>query len=228
MKFQIIVADPPYEFSDKLSMDDVKRGSKANYNTMSIKDISNLPIQNISDPEGCLLALWVPSSLLQEGLDIMKTWGFKQTQTYIWVKVKKEPFKFMLKPLLKKLTNIDKTILKQLYQTVFELDLDNLLAFFMGRLFRQTHEICLVGINNKKIYKKLKNKSQRSVSFAPNLKHSSKPDALQSSLEKMFPNCNKLEIFGRRDRDDWYVIGNECPTTFSEDVSISINKLMIK
>ena len=31
MKFQVIIADPPYNFSDKLKHNDVKRGAEANY-----------------------------------------------------------------------------------------------------------------------------------------------------------------------------------------------------
>ena len=83
------------------------------------------------------------------------------------------------------------------------------LAFGMGRLFRQTHEICLIGTSNNKIYKLLENKSQRSVCFAENLKHSAKPEALQNSLEIMFPKAEKLEMFARRTRSGWTCLGNE-------------------
>ena len=95
----------------------------------------------------------------------------------------------------------------------------------MGHLFRQTHEICLIGINNNGVYKKLKNKSQRSVMFAENLKHSAKPELLQDRLELMFPDANFLEVFGRRSRSNWTVIGNESPTTLGEDIRISLANL---
>jgi N6-adenosine-specific RNA methylase IME4 len=78
----------------------------------------------------------------------------------------------------------------------------------MGRLFRQTHEICLIGTRGK-IYKQLANKSQRSVGFAENLRHSAKPEDLQDSLEIMFPKARKLELFARRIRPDWTCLGNE-------------------
>src|SRR5271166_6525138 len=93
MKFNVICADPPWGgFKDKLNMSSVKRGAEANYNgTMSTQNICSLPVKQIADPNGCLLALWVPSSLLQDGMDVMNAWGFKQKQTYIWVKSKKNP-----------------------------------------------------------------------------------------------------------------------------------------
>src|SRR6202453_1979422 len=86
--FTTIVCDPPWKFSDKLKMSDIARGAAANYPTMTISDIKQLPVKDLADPSGAVLALWVPSSLLQEGLDTMKAWGFTHKQTYIWVKTK--------------------------------------------------------------------------------------------------------------------------------------------
>src|SRR5713101_4046972 len=90
-KFQVIVADCPFSFSDTLTMSDVKRGAEANYSTMTTQQLCDLPIKQIADPDGALLALWVPSSLLEDGMKIMSAWGFIQKQSYIWCKIKKEP-----------------------------------------------------------------------------------------------------------------------------------------
>jgi N6-adenosine-specific RNA methylase IME4 len=193
-KFRVIVADPPWPFSDKLKMSDVARGAEANYSVMSIADIQQLPMQKFTHKDGAILALWVPSSLLQEGLDTLKAWGFAHKQTYVWVKTKKD-WK----------------------------GIQNCLAFGMGRLFRQTHEICLIGTSNNKIYQALKNKSQRSVCLATNLKHSAKPDDLQKSLEMMFPKSKKLELFARRHRPKWVCLGNEICN--GEDIRDSLAKL---
>jgi len=224
-KFQIICADPPYSFSDSLLMSDVPRGASANYSTMSIADIKNLPIKEIIDPDGAVLALWVPSSLLQEGLDILKAWGFKHKQTYVWVKTKKDPFKNLITSFKFNEFFVKNLFKNQLINIFKNFDLSKSLSFGMGRLFRQTHEICLIGINNAKIYKKLMNKSQRSVSFAENLKHSAKPENLQDSLELMFSgeNINKVELFARRQRQGWLTLGNE--VCEGEDIRDSLAKL---
>jgi len=230
-KFQIIVADPPWNFSDSLSMSDVARGANSNYSTMSLQAIKELPIESYSDPTGTLLALWVPSSLLQEGLHTMSAWGFKHKQTYIWVKNKKNLFKPVVTNLVKTLRTSFKDgarpnwthITKLCRDTSKLIPLNDLLSFGMGRLFRQTHEICLIGINNTGIYKKLANKSQRSVSFDENLKHSAKPEHLQDSLETMFPSTEKLELFARRIRPNWTCLGNEVCN--GEDIAVSLAKL---
>lgn len=222
-KFSVLISDPAWSFSDKLQHSEVPRGAEANYSTMTISQIKQIPVKEISDPEGAILALWVPSSLLQEGLDVMKEWGFSHKQTYIWVKTKKEPLKDIFKNLLK-----ESSISSFISKFTKEYSLNNSLAFGMGRLFRQTHEICLIGINNNKIYKKLSNKSQRSVSFAENLKHSAKPEHLHHSLELMFSdkNINKIELFARRQRSGWMCIGNQSPMTMGEDINLSLQKLI--
>ncbi len=223
-KFSVIVADPPYGFSDKLQHSDVKRGALANYDTMTISDIESLPIKDYCDPAGAVLCLWVPSSLLQEGLNVMKAWGFTQKQTFIWIKTKKEPFKDIRRKIFKAakgaMVLIKDTSAKEFKPTMLEfaniisckfyqLKLNDILSFGMGRIFRNCHEICLIGTSNNKIYKELKNKSQRSVCFAPNLKHSAKPEELQNSLDIMFSGANKLELFARRERPGWTCLGNE-------------------
>ncbi len=95
----------------------------------------------------------------------------------------------------------------------------------MGRIFRNCHELALVGTRGK-IYSKLQNKSQRSVLLAPNLKHSSKPEGLQDRLDLMFPQANKLELFARRLRLGWICIGDEAKNTLNEDIRDSIDKLI--
>ena len=181
-KFDIIVADPPWHFDDALKMDNIKRSAQSQYKTMNLFDIMELPIANIANPEGCLLALWVPSSMLQDGLNVMSKWGFKFKQTFIWVKLKNS-------------YNEEKNI--------------NLITKFgMGRLFRQSHEIALLGTSGKSIYKKLNNKSQRSVALDLTYGHSVKPETLQDRLEIMFPQSNKIEIFARRLRNNWVTIGD--------------------
>jgi N6-adenosine-specific RNA methylase IME4 len=227
-KFRIIVSDPPWSFGDELSMSKVKRGASANYDTLSISDLKDLQVQEIAD-EDAVLVLWCPSSLLSDGLAVMKAWGFRHTQTHIWVKTKKVPLRNLKRALL---TAFKQVVAGQTTVTFGHLiqdilshfDLEGSLDFGMGRLFRQTHEIALVGVRGK-VYDHLENKSQRSVHFFPSTKHSVKPEALQDMLEKMFPQGERLEMFARRNRQGWTCVGLECPSTMGEDIRDSLNRL---
>jgi N6-adenosine-specific RNA methylase IME4 len=197
-KATVIVVDCPWSFNDKLLQSNVARGAESNYPILTIEELKKLPIADISDPSGALLALWCPSSLLPNGLQLMDAWQFNFKQTLIWVKVKKN---------IAKVDNINNT-----------------LAFGMGRIFRQTHELCLIGTNNNGIYRKLKNRSQRSVLFSQNEKHSKKPEELQNRLEIMFPDAIKCELFARRERNGWLCLGNEVGQ--KEDIRTSLQKLI--
>lgn len=200
-KATILCIDPPYLFKDPLTMSETPRGAMSNYPPLTIEELKKLPIADIADPSGALLALWCPSSLIQSGLDLMKVWNFDFKQTWIWVKIKK---------------NIN-----------MNGDINDVLSMYMGHTFRQCHEICLLGINNTKVYKKRINKAQRSVSFAANARHSEKPEELQNRLDIMFGNnVNKIELFARRQRKGTICIGNEAPMTLNEDIRLSLSKLM--
>ena len=227
-KFRVLDVDPPWSFGDDLTMSETKRGSSSNYDTLTLDDLKKLPVQEICE-EDAILILWCPSSLLSEGLEVMSAWGFRQTQTHIWVKTKKAPLRKLAIELVLAFKQLGADESKANFsglakEILGKFRLRKVLAFGMGRLFRQTHELALVGIRGK-IYQHLENKSQRSVHFFPTTKHSTKPEALQDMLEKMFPNGKRLEMFARRDRPGWTCVGMECPSTVGEDIRDSINRL---
>src|SRR5690606_23397491 len=91
-----------------------------------------------------VLVLWVPGSLLQEGLDVMSAWGFKQKQVHVWVKTKKTPFisfrKSIPMPKVSEIRNnpvdLFKGLRENIKSAISSFKLENILAFGMGRLFR--------------------------------------------------------------------------------------------
>jgi len=194
-KFGVIVADPPWRFSDNLKYekrDSVVRGVNLMYPTLNLAEIKRLPVSELA-AENALCALWVPSAFLKAGIDVLEAWGFDYRQLWIWGKTsKKNPLN---------------------------------LAFGMGRLARNCHEPCLVGIKGK-YTKHLQDRSQRNLFMHPTLRHSQKPESVQTSLGKMFPDWEKLELFARRDRSGWTCIGNEAPGTLDEDIRDSIGNLL--
>ncbi len=242
MKYDLIVADPPWEFSDQLTMSETPRGSASQYSVLDIEEIKKLEVSKLA-ADSCVLVLWVPSAMLQDGLDAMKNWGFEQKQTFVWVKVKQtdgksDPLKILHKQIIRSVRGkwpIVKTqdrpkriwtrfLLDGIEKLFNEFDINDILSMYLGRLFRQTHEIALIGIKGR-IYDKMEVKNQRSVLLDRNIGHSSKPEGLQDRLDLMFPKFNKLEMFARRDRPGWTCVGWECPSTPKEDIRDSIKRL---
>ena len=86
-KYQIIYADPPWTYDDKKANDPAMGG--VTYPTMSLESIKNMPIKELSDTN-CALFLWVTMPMLQEGLEVIKSWGFNY-RTCAFTCVKQNP-----------------------------------------------------------------------------------------------------------------------------------------
>lgn len=104
---------------------------------------------------------------------------------------------------------------KQIYTWVKTTKDGKGLAMGMGHHFRGATEHALIGTRGRP---KPKNRAQRNVHLSPATPHSVKPEFLQDSLDKMYPDTAKLELFARRDRPGWTCVGNECPSTFGVDI----------
>lgn len=83
-KYQIIYADPPWSYNDKMSGHSFSLDHE--YETQSKYWIANLPVGGVADKD-CVLFLWAVSPQLPEALEVMKAWGFKYiTVAFVWSK----------------------------------------------------------------------------------------------------------------------------------------------
>ena len=83
-KYQIIYADPPWEYADKSKSHG--GGAESHYPCMSIDEICALPIQNIAD-DNSVLFLWATYPQLEEAFKVITAWGFEyKTVAFTWVK----------------------------------------------------------------------------------------------------------------------------------------------
>jgi N6-adenosine-specific RNA methylase IME4 len=90
-KYNILYCDPPWSYRDKRDKHPrLCGGASKHYPTMSIGDIKALPVADIA-ADDCILFLWVTFPNLQEGLDVIKAWGFKyKTLGFSWIKTNKK------------------------------------------------------------------------------------------------------------------------------------------
>lgn len=81
-KYNIIYADPPWKY-------DRKYGSgvaENHYSTMSIKEISELPVERIAHSNS-ILFLWATFPQLDVALEVIQAWGFcYKTVGFVWIK----------------------------------------------------------------------------------------------------------------------------------------------
>lgn len=73
--FNLIYADPPWEYKDKCK--DGNRGAGFKYPTMKAEDIARIPVWQLANPESCLLAMWWVPTQPEEALLVVKAWGFR-------------------------------------------------------------------------------------------------------------------------------------------------------
>jgi N6-adenosine-specific RNA methylase IME4 len=92
-KYKIIYADPPWCYKDKSKSHG--GGAESHYQCMDLKEICNLPINQITE-DNSVLFLWVTMPMLIEGLEVIKSWGFRyKTCGFTWVKLNKNKSIYM-------------------------------------------------------------------------------------------------------------------------------------
>jgi len=183
-KYNVIYADPAWQYGSKELYGDKKKGSDKRenrfrtieriYATMTIDQIKELPVKEITD-KNCACFMWVTDSHLKDGIEVMESWGFKyKTIAFVWLKK----------------TSTGKTVLN-----------------FAPHTLKST-EICLLGIKGSmKDFKKSNN--VRQLIEAERKEHSRKPNDARSRIEELYPDAIKLELFARQNSNGWYSWGNE-------------------
>jgi N6-adenosine-specific RNA methylase IME4 len=88
-QFGSILADPPWRFVNRTGKVAPEHRRLHRYATMATGDIADLPIGQLSLPQSHLY-LWVPNALIQDGLDVMRRWGFAYKANLVWYKVRQD------------------------------------------------------------------------------------------------------------------------------------------
>ena len=109
-KYEIIYADPPWDYGGKLQFDKTSKPkfninfeknifiSSASfvYPTLKIRDLMNLKINDIA-ADDCLLFLWTTSPHLEQAIELGNSWGFKyKTVAFVWDKMIHNPGQYTL------------------------------------------------------------------------------------------------------------------------------------
>ncbi|HRI12203.1 MAG TPA: MT-A70 family methyltransferase [Verrucomicrobiota bacterium] len=88
-RFGTILADPPWQFQNRTGKMAPEHKRLARYGTMSLQEILELPVPLIA-AERSHLYLWVPNALLEDGLRVMRAWGFRYKSNIVWHKIRKD------------------------------------------------------------------------------------------------------------------------------------------
>ena len=84
-KFRTIVADPPWQKNQ--SAGGSYGGAIKYYDLMSLERVKDMPVARLAD-DNAHLYLWVTNSNIDEGLEVVKAWGFRYITMFHWIKPK--------------------------------------------------------------------------------------------------------------------------------------------
>ncbi len=98
--YDILYADAPWDYAGGRQHGGKGKkdtgGALVHYPTVTTKDLKSLPLRDIVAPDS-LLFLWVTSPHLDQGIDLMKAWGWAyKTVAFVWDKEITNPGSYTL------------------------------------------------------------------------------------------------------------------------------------
>lgn len=191
-KYDIIYADPPWDYGgkmqyDKSSIKSENIGFKRNvfisaanfkYPTLKLKQLKELDVGAIS-ADNCVLFMWTTGPQFANAIELGIAWGFEyKTVAFVWDKQVHNPGRYTLS------------------QTEF------VLAFKKGKFPTPR------GARNI-----------RQFISVHRGEHSEKPELVMDGITKMFPTQKKIELFARKNFVGWDNWGLEIPDNKVEILS---------
>lgn len=83
--FDLIVADPPWNFATRSAKGITAKGAGGQYSTMTLDDIKAMPVSSIAARHS-ILWLWITNPMIPQGLAVMEAWGFTFKTAGHWSK----------------------------------------------------------------------------------------------------------------------------------------------
>lgn len=183
-KYDVIYADPPWDYGgkmqyDKTSIKSLNVGFERNifisaanfkYPTLKLKELKALDVNSIA-ADDCILFMWTTGPQMANSIELGKAWGFEyKTIAFVWDKQVHNPGRYTLS------------------QTEF------VLAFKKGRFPSPRGE-----------------RNVRQLISVHRGEHSEKPESVIDGITKMFPLQKKIELFARNNYIGWDNWGLEIP-----------------
>lgn len=196
MKYQVIYADPPWQYGNKVS-----RGAASNhYSTMSLEELKRLPVWDLA-AENAVLAMWYTGTHDEQARELAKAWGFDVRQMFLftWVKLN-EKAQCTIDKALESGAIVD-------FWDFYDL-LNQVTRMNPGNYSRGNQESCLIAVRGKGIERQ--NAGVKQLIYSPLGEHSQKPGEARYRLEELYGDVKRIELFARFQIAGWDTWGNEC------------------
>jgi N6-adenosine-specific RNA methylase IME4 len=87
--YSTILVDPPWRFQNRTGKMAPEHRRLRRYRTMTVEEIGALPVSQHARDKSHLY-LWCPNALLEDGLAILRAWGFTYKTNLVWLKIRKD------------------------------------------------------------------------------------------------------------------------------------------
>lgn len=193
--FKTVVADPPWDYTGKLSGGGTSgfspvhpsrggnRGAANHYKTLPASTLETLPVKEVVEDQAHLY-LWTTSAFVVEAHGLAEAWGFSPKALIPWIKTKRDSSGAVL------------NAGGDLYAGV---------RMGMGLYVRHCSEFMLFCVRGKA--PTLRNDAL-AVVFASQGRHSEKPSQAYELIDSLSPGP-RLELFARGPRDGYVVWGDQ-------------------
>lgn len=172
-KYDVIYADPPWKFKC-WSEKGTGRSAENHYQTMTMKQIRELPVSDIAEQDAILL-LWTTMPMIPEALRVIKAWGFEyKTVAFTWIKQNPNSPRLFT-------------------------DADDLFMG-MGYWTRSNAELCILATRGKP---RRAHAGVKSAILSLVRQHSRKPSEVYDRIERLARGGKYIELFARTKRAGW-------------------------
>jgi len=195
-KYDIIYADPPWDYGGKMQFDKSGRKdvnidwqnnifiSAANfkYPTLKTSELKKIPIYEIAKDDS-LLFMWVTNPHLAQGIELGQSWGFEyRTVAFVWDKMNHNP----------------------------------------GQYTMSYCELCLL-FKRGRIPTPRGSRNEKQLIRKPRSEHSEKPMEVLKAIERMFPTQERIELFARHKPEKWDVWGLDVQEEYEQPYKIAVS-----
>lgn len=201
-KYNVILADPPWEFRVWNRATGNGRGAESHYRTMTLDDICALPVSELAAPD-CALFLWSVWHSIFDAEKVIRAWGFEyKTLAFEWIKLTPKWWRAM-----------------SFVVPGTPRSLERLFHLGLGYYTRANPEPCLLAVRGRM---PVAVRDERNIILAPVREHSRKPDEQYEKIERLYPGRRYMELFARRQRDGWDALGDAID---GRDIGVSLAEI---
>ena len=185
MKYEIIYADPPWQFNNKKTGGSMKSGAASKYLTTGIEGLKSMPVGDIA-ADNAVLFMWYVGAMPQEAIDLVHAWGFtiKNMNGFVW----------------NKLTQKNKPHFGMGFYT--RAGSESVVIATKGKFKPASKSVRAVFNADEQI--QFEGKA---------IKHSRKPPQVRDLIVELCGDLPRLEMFARESAEGWDVFGNEAPNS---------------